>query len=130
MKLYYTDPLKAAYMAREFGIELLDYRCISYPEILTWENVIEEMINSYTGGVDLKYIPEKYYIHPDSYGIFDVKFGDLTDAKWEVSSGGEEGATRYIQTIKEGRTTFEPQKPSPVEIIQRDGKAFFEPERE
>lgn len=64
MKYYYTDPLAAAYMAREFGVayvikdfKWLDNACTCYN--MRRENA------------------DKYYIHPDDYHIFEPQSGDM-----------------------------------------------------
>lgn len=108
-KLYYKDPVDAAYMAREFGVKLNNRGRGAYP-------IISLNVESGNTGAGTK---EKYYIHPDSYGIFEPQSGDV----WQyiLLSGyciltGDESIkwARYIGG----------------KIIQRNGKPFFVPEVE
>lgn len=103
--MHYTDPLKAEWMAREFGVKM-------------YATANNTPIN---GHVDDVYLCEIfvcdttiYHIHPDSLHIFEPMEGDLalspSGAPW-LSTG-----RKAIAAIHGN------------EIIQRNGKAFFMPE--
>jgi len=64
-KLYYDNPIKAAYMAREFSVRFVD------------TNGIEVFLTPF---IDIEDIRPKF-IHPDSLDIFEPKEGDLLTGK-------------------------------------------------
>jgi hypothetical protein len=81
-KLYYTDPLKAAMMARDSGVKytagrpvydkyeqedyynFFEHECDGYPECPTREYIRPQGLT-------------KWHIHPDSYHIFEPQEGDM-----------------------------------------------------
>lgn len=146
-KLYYDDPLAAAYMVREFCVRV--YGEFSKPKnassIVSCEFIIEvfplgntkyeqmvvpttrtsptheiELVD--TGEIEELKVPGcegvKFVVHPDSHHVFEPQEGDLLTNKhfdpheliyeWQPASFFEEGE----------------------EIIRRNGKPFFMPERE
>ncbi len=124
MRYYYTDPLAAAYMTREFGVkfenmegsikidaEFYDTGEISYTEY----------------GLD----PYGYlYIDSDCYELVKPQVGDLIksrDAKfaWKVEDITDNDIYGMV-----GLVTFHGKKNQEFEIIQRNDKAFFMPEAE
>ena len=106
-KLYYTDPLKAAWMTREFGVKvqmliyLDDGTCLS--DVLSIPSILDFYMRMPT---------IKLYIHPDSYGIFEPQKRDRVVGRmlWRYDKG------YYLD--KDSK------------IIQRDDKAFFMPTKE
>lgn len=105
-KLYYADPLAAAYMANEFGVKYQS-------EIkMDWLSA-----QSYTSRGNFSRINKEYYIHPDSLDIFQPKEGDrnidgliYTNGQW-IGLGYASSAYIY-----ENR-----------DIDKRDNKPFFTP---
>lgn len=135
-KLFYTDALKAAWMTKEFGVEFYDGskpsvegECKSFHAS---NNLLYPLVDTHK--------KVTYYVHPDNYGIFEPKENDLVQY--------EDGAVQYVRTgwvisndehgvnvtwgaNLQGTDYHEfLVKPEDVEIIQRDGKAFFQPESE
>ncbi len=112
MKYFYTDPLKAAWMAREFNIKFqFSVNTINGEEF--WD--FAEGFN-YAGmplteaqKFDVKYyIQDPYIIRPQ---IGDITLDELGDSyKWDL-----------VTTLS---------KLSGEEIIKRNGKTFFMPEVE
>lgn len=126
-KLYYKDPLKAAYMAREFGVQILienekyeeDNGQDPYKYIADWYIICEQK----------KFYKDEGNIHPDSYDIFKPKGGDI---------GIGIGEYNYIYCYEDDNTGWGTEDCSPqlfakddkIEKILRDGKHFFMPEIE
>ena len=109
-KLYYTDPLKAAWMAREFGVVIEQARCKSSIE---WE---QDFYKSICYDAMLRH-DKTYYIHPDSYHVFEPVEGDMVgyydlDGLFAGKIIGKFGTFKYKT------------------IIQRNNTAFFHPEQE
>ena len=106
-KLYYTDPLASAYMAREFGVELINEDGHKY--------YVRNIITMHNLG--------KLYIHPDSYHIFEPQVGDVfsttrADATSVEFVMSDIRATEFKHLIiTQG-----------AKIIQRNNKPFFWPE--
>lgn len=117
-KLYYDDPLIAAYMTREFGVYVnctspdgyfIQERCKNVP----WERYVTKgpLITS-------------FIIHPDSLDIFEPKAGDIVKNDQFIGYISVENKwcangcliNLNLSAIKE--------------IIQRDGKQFFMPKEE
>ena len=122
-KLYYDDPLAAAYMAREFGVE---YKSNYTKDWLSAQ--------SYTSRGNFDWLYVEYHIHPDSLDIFTPKEGDLVD--WDVVNGYSYNAEREKESAFMGGYSKYPVGPNRSDavigevvykIIQRDGKQFFMP---
>lgn len=110
-KLYYDDPLAAAWMAREFGIKF--YTIVEGEsfdiDFSTWIF----MIDSET----------VLYIHSDSLHIFEPGVGD-----YYINIGVRKNAGKLSSSKKEAvLSSFKYHGKWPIEIIQRDGKHFFMP---
>lgn len=101
-KYYYTDALKATYMAQEFKIK--------YSTKLEYEVVFEV-----SNGEQVNLLPEKIYIHPGCFNFLKPQVGDL------VITLDEEPAFATLHLVQNGAIT---------QIIQRQGKAWFNPEVE
>jgi len=117
MTKYYDDPLQAAWMAREFGVAM---------------NPEGDGMDEYAGKVYSHEIVDlaqkgrfdvKYYIHPDSYHIFEPQDWDL----------GRYVGTYPFAWFKENGWFTQNEKCEPpdagdvIEITRRDNKAFFMP---
>ena len=113
-KLYYDDPLIAAYMGREFGVE--------------FENEDETATFVMEGGAEYATLSQiqqcvlhhKYYIHPDSYHIFEPRGDDIGIADGILC--------HYYKSYKEWIGTDDLETAfCTAEIIMRDGKHFMMP---
>ena len=137
-KYYYTDPLKAAWMAREFGVKIYAYinviggnNCRIGDVDCKIHKEIDEKPIMYLNPNDCFKNPrtlpyagwqqavDKWYIHPDSLHILKPKVGDI--AWWNIADGSSALVIITPLFIKQGGLQ---------EIIQRDNKAFFMPEVE
>tara|TARA_R110000868_G_scaffold365633_1_gene628526 strand:- start:588 stop:1043 length:456 start_codon:yes stop_codon:yes gene_type:complete len=146
--LFYKDPLKAAYMAREFGVEFANSSrdihedCQRTLEFLWGKTILSgelKVLNSQ--------IYKRYLIHPDSLDIFKPMVGDVTynDSCAQVVVS-DETWTQYCKKSDETRkldedckynSEFEVCTTVSIDnvlldegeiIIQRNGKQFFSPE--
>ena len=118
MKLFYTDPLIAGYMAREFGIRFDLYKGGTL--------VIKGDVWSVEGECT-------FYVDPDQHQLFKVIDGDVVEFKGVsvpdlrpldyslVSEGDVYANEQHWSVDKEIHN---------VKIIMRDGKHFFMPEVE
>jgi len=124
VKLYYTDPLAAAYMAKEFGVKF---------SAKLWEHreIVEDLFDAYDfiRRYEAQLSSEQpngplIYIHPDSYHIFEPQDGD-----WGRTSSGYwcyyEKDNESWWMAGHGLTRVEDDL---VKIIQRNHKPFFMPE--
>ena len=115
MKKFYTDPLQAAYMAREFGVEVHGITGKrQYPISNKWE----EVINFRCG---------KMYIRSAYHYIFQPQVGDIIICD-------HRGEPQWIVEIKADFCKFEAGGGCSLSgvrsIIQRDNKPFFTPTEE
>lgn len=118
-KLFYTDPLKAAWMAREFGVKFISHGGA-------------DLI--YNGGDDFSvidcprghYVGEYYHVSPDSLPIFEPKVGDKDEDGYVY----EEKKLAWLR--KDGLYDNDPVYGyrHTSEIAKRDNKPFFMPEVE
>ena len=117
-KLYYTDPLAAAYMAREFGIRL--------EGDIKWYNCADWASKSLADDRN-----NEIYIHPDSYHIFEPKMGDIVE--WDgLMFGIVIGKDESDDTIgvQHGESDVYTIPSEELGIIQRNNKPFFNPQKE
>lgn len=121
MRYYYTDGIKAAYMAREFNFQmqvkvLKDFDSVEY---------VDKILNLDCAPMDVWWLQNfppklcKYFIHPDCHDMLKPQVGDL------VKIDGEE----EYQLINYDAELFDIRHGC-EEIIQRNGIAFFTPEEE
>ncbi len=116
MRYYYTDKLKAAWMAKEYGFRLYYLNRHNENNYCDWEYIAERLLET------------KYYIHEDSIPLLQPQVGDII-----LDNDNE---PRAVCKIKDN-LVFWPEEedygycyiPS-IEIIQRDKKAWFNPEVE
>ena len=139
-KLYYDDALAAAYMAREFGIKS------QYYDQEAQEFKDERIRTIYES---IPYNNQKFYIHPDSYSVFEPIVGDLITSrhKYELDKRNNEfpcdflvektdelfpitSLSQFILTKDNIEDAFEYYGWEGQKIIQRNGKLFFTPLRE
>ena len=122
-KLYYTDPLAAAYMAREFAV-MLRTPCaqnIAPSGMLEhWHELLK---------VNPKLNLDRIYIHPDSLSIFEPKLHDLVE--WEgLVFGFVIGLNEGEVGVQHGESDVYTLDKDECTIIQRDDKPFFYPDSE
>ena len=120
-ELYYTDPLAASIMMRDFGVKILGKRK-SVPHIS-----LSTACNY--AGQNKKLQPEKLIVCPDSYDVFDLKLWDVVEFDGIVFGSvigiDDEGMVGvqcendvYAAEIEE------------CTILNRDEKPFFNPIKE
>lgn len=127
-KLYYTDPLKAAWMSREFGVDLRTNGCRTALPLWIFGRWIENKWDK---------VAE---IHPDSLSIFKPMEGDVyeVDVTEDVPVYHERArfgdAPMYYKSRSSPYHQFQIYKNNPngvfKRIVERNGKAFFMPEVE
>lgn len=115
MKYFYTDPLKAVYMAREFnvGTYLAGQEDCLLPcgQLETLALIVLEKYD---------HLPKwKYFIHPDCHEMLKPQVGDLLKTVYAHHD-------EYWMYREERQLLTRYNK---AEIIQRNGKVFFSPER-
>ena len=110
MKYFYTDPSKAGWMNERFGVELTTPFKYEYD----YGNSATFVGNP---------TADKIYVHPDSYPIFEMRIGDLVLHK----------RGRIAKRLKESEKVpglYVHFLGCMGNIIERDGKQFFMPEKE
>ena len=117
-KLYYDDPLQAAYMAREFGVKLEDenenrIEWVDGHGFVLFDS--EDVVDFVGMGI------ETFYIHPDSYRIFEPQEGDRNIKGFVFEKG---------QWVIDGMIPAAMFSEVPREINHRDNKPFFWPKEE
>ena len=131
-KYYYTDPLKAAYMAREFGIKIYQPEDAEYQEAkLSLSELLNEAANQESGFVPV-YAPP-YCVHPDCLEMLKPQVGDLIEYsphKTEYIAGHDrihhEASMDGFISLVDFNNYWGDEQLAP--IIQRNGNAFFTPE--
>lgn len=126
---HYTDPLQAAFMARDYGVK--------FTSQMLFQRIRRGEILSVSDG-------EKYIVAPESEHIFQPQVGDVVtfktddgclcvDAVEQVYFQGDES----YPYVGNGDTVIQLCASHPdwihaadTKIIQRNGKAFFMPEEE
>jgi hypothetical protein len=121
-KLYYSDPLISAYMAREFGVLInidTSNRYFTHNESTFLEYGFKEDDSKVNTWIQYSTC-YKFYIHPDSYDIFEPRGDDkvINGAGGMFEVNGE-GVVYGALGIYDG---------GDIDIIIRDGKPFFTPE--
>jgi len=154
MKLYYDDPLIAAYMSKEFGVKFANNN--TDKPLNMYLHVQHDTMDSYTTtsancmGIHADwYDGEEIYIHPDSIGIFEPQVGDLITSKHEFELDKSDYETpskflieksdelfnltclsQFILTKDNYDCAWSDYHWEGQEIIQRNGKNFFMPKFE
>ncbi len=129
-KLYFTDPIKALYMMKEFGIKFYadtESGLINFADFEVCEGAIsiEELFKT------IKTYPKKLYIAKESEHIFEPKEGDIgayfKNNKILFANLLKEGTVSvWIEAIDRRVDWVSDQ----VVITMRDGKHFFNAENE
>lgn len=118
MKYFYTDPLKAAWMTKHFGIKCKHPSGgICTLNFFGYEFTSEDII--------------KYYIHPDCHAMLEPQVGDMIShigmRGWRIDSMDDTNFYHLPMGTELPSLTLKADKPN---IIQRNGKAWFTPEEE
>lgn len=113
MKFYYDCQIKAAYMSRYFNVAYKEYDYI------------------FGGGAGVMLpIPNKFYVHPNSFPIFQPRGGDIVifnDAVCAVANYPP--PVNYTLSRQFQINSGYPDSKS-HEVIYRDGRVFIYPEIE
>lgn len=109
-KLYYTCPIEAAYMAKNFRVKIIDLEGF---QTELWDILSDSM------GQTSELKDEFYYIHPDSFSIFEPQGGDMAAVHLPNS------VLFQVQFLIEDFN-----KEQVGCIIQRTGKPFIMPQQE
>lgn len=119
IRYYYTDALKAAYMAREFGFKIYHPENEEFQEEnFSFSELISFVDDPFNHGA-----AAPYYIHPDSIPLLEPKEGDLIE--WWNPRAFDSYNHRY--SIMDKNPVHRDNK---FIILLREGKAFFTPEQE
>ena len=141
-KLYYTDPLAAAYMAREFGVKFTTTQKQrvkrGVPARYTHIKKKVELSNPWSIACS-SYKNKKLFIHPDSYYIFEAQLDDIEQATDCVINPemcinkvveDEVPHKMYPYSVIHQTPANLMLKEGVGQIIQRNNKPFFWPESE
>lgn len=134
-RYYYTDPLKAIWMEDKFDMKIT---CENSPAPLIGVTGFCQLIQFGSG-------KEKLYIHPDCHKMLEPQVGDLViqrgnirlqDKIGTIAPGSKQKDIFFIEAdyiddakAHEGALIHRVHI-SKIEILQRNGKAFFMPEIE
>jgi hypothetical protein len=131
-RYFYADVVKVLFMAKHFGMTF-EYSAVSdeHPDVVTVSYTIptKVTVRKFKNNADLNR-QERIYIHPESLPLLEPREGDIgLDAEGDPHI--------YLKERKQPPrwhlyTTYDHRAyaPSAIQIIQRDGKAFFWPEKE
>lgn len=128
-KLYFTDPIKALYTMREFGVKFYILGAVvSTVDLHTGKKTFvgqiqidfqEEYLDQVLGSsADIGNLKGKIYVAKESEHIFEPKDGDIGIRNDEILSY----KNCHWNIMVSGKLE--------VDIIMRDGKHFFNPENE
>lgn len=120
-RLFYDCPIKAAYMAKEFGVKFEEDESVKRMIANGFEGVKETDWRRPDAYIDLKgnWIKTKKYVASELENIFEPKEGDSDGYYLEWEEG------RWFS-----REYGEPRDYEKPEICMRDGKHFFSPLKE
>lgn len=129
-KLFYRDPLVAAYMAREFGVEFLagyqddELGYVYRQELRRLEDVLsigyDRSFVSYPGNPDI------FLVNHIFNGVFEPQEGDQNILGYEYDGKTEQWIKRVVSI--HGVETVYYADTDELDIDMRDGKHFFMPE--
>lgn len=157
-KYYYDCPIKAAYMAKEFGVKFKHQITTRFKVDMGFKKVWDKRKETVTVSSPRSIVAcladskreqqhKKFYVHPDSEYIFKPQEGDLVahyDPETHSQAHGWD-AVRVTKTLtadeqaeyefEEGSAhtmiyAYDEELYACEEIIQRDNKAFISPEVE
>lgn len=126
-RYYYTNPLHAALMAESFGVKYLEKGLIDAFSgcCIRLRALPDGYLNNGRVKFEIEKHDKKFYIHPDSMGIFEPK-----DDDW-VSHTTMVDYERGINTIEPYVCAKnDPNSERDYKIISRNGLPFIMPERE
>lgn len=121
-RLYYTCPIKALYMMKEFEVKI--EQLVNYSELPRKfiDVSIKEMIDDILPYFNPKYeMQNRLYTKKESEHIFEPKHLDYRMSQFD--SGGYKSVSMYL--MQNGNHQL-----YKTEIILRNGKQFFSPEVE
>lgn len=128
MKYYYTDPLKAVWMSEKFDVRLLQEDGESDRLFTHALPASDDHFDIGGAIVGIKYsVNRKIYVHPDDYGVFEPREGDMINNAGVLGGVTDEGFFREANIEEPNDEVI---YKGGYEIIQRDGTAFFMPEVE
>lgn len=135
MRYFYTDPLKAAWMAKHFNI--------AFMEDTTLDSTPDDARNvcldtAYEADCGWGRVENgKYYIEPDCYGMLKPQVGDIVT--WTLNHGDDDEELVIKKVLQDGQVDikwithfFNDNQFCRYnrKITQRYGKVFFTPETE
>lgn len=125
-KLYFSDPLAAAYMAVEYGVEFENELRVSY----YIEPRCEDTLNiGYTGGNNcLSYSEPPFYVQPKSHPIFTIQHGDHYEINGSIQL--YDASNSLFRVNKDGSKKLIEPGSIDLNIVYRDDKPFFMPKEE
>jgi hypothetical protein len=121
---FYTDPLAAAWMANHFGMRFNGW--IWNDENFYFESTINA--DDEDDGSPYEFGGAKVYVHLASLHLLEPKAGDLLE--WRCKKATPPFDYSRIDKINPGDDTKVHPDNELLQIIQRDGKPYFWPERE
>lgn len=126
-KYYYTCPIKALYMMKEFGVKFeLGYGAFRNYKIE--DNSIHSIREFINDCLDYGQDFRKFCVSEESEHIFEPKEGDVGLLDNRHSAIFQGGSWRYDEMISDSKPYFE--KEHRGKIIMRDNKQFFMPKEE
>lgn len=136
MMFSYSDPIKAAWQAREHGFRFVSKFCAGdISKALDAEITLPIILVN--AGMPQNIVEQKYVIHPDSLALLEPQEGDLVTNTHKGNKGRE--CSGIISQISNGSATITTaerhngkryfvESVGGLQIIQRNSKAFFAPE--
>jgi len=122
--LYYTDPLKAAWMLREFDVQIYIMR-LTHSPYKKKKALVNQSLRSICNHIVKGSHHAKYYIHPDSMHIFEPQNEDEGITEGHIAIFFDNGVW-----CKCSQPDYQFSKSTKVFIEKRKDKVFFTPEVE
>ncbi|MFT6332983.1 MAG: hypothetical protein ACJAW3_001333 [Lentimonas sp.] len=110
-RLYYTDPIKALWMAKEFGVRFFFRYEIGDTLAIRGEDNFLARIKNPDG--------ERFYVAKESESIFEPQNGDVGIK--------QESQDSFVRVGKHWTPKYVGLKDKYINIIMRDNKQFFQP---
>ena len=119
-KLFYTKPAEMLHMYMEFKVLPEEFELKFEVEPLEFDNIIgvKTIISGGRSTVTIKHL-SRMYVQPDSYHIFEPKFGDMVMFK-----------NGQVDEVRENFMGADMFVGHGGKILQRNSKLFFWPESE
>jgi hypothetical protein len=132
MEKFHTDPLQAAYMARDYGVKF--ERDITTFSEARRKGFIQKFGKFYTpeqlaghAGSNKASRKDRYYVHPDSYSIYEPQVGDGFSYKQKAYGVMFCDTIKYIDSEYEVEGYCATVDIKELKTIQRNNKPFFTP---